>query len=148
MDLLDLHGIPVYDGDLEQQGFPPAVTALKERLAGADGVILGSPEYNAGVPGALKNAIDWCSRPSSDIARTFGDKPWGIVGASAGPGATRLGQTAWLPTMRLLGVRLFPDALYVANAGQVLVAPADISDPQLAERAKRWMAKFITFAGI
>src|SRR5687768_14164780 len=72
---------PVYDGDLEAS-FPAAVTALKERVIAADGLLLVTPEYNNGIPGAFKNAIDWLSRPPADTAKVFGGKVVGLVGAT------------------------------------------------------------------
>ena len=72
LDVVTLEGVPLYDGDLESsEGLPPAVTALKEAIVAADGVLLVTPEYNSGIPGVFKNAIDWTSRPGSDIARVW-----------------------------------------------------------------------------
>jgi NAD(P)H-dependent FMN reductase len=82
-EIATLHGIPLYDGDAEaRDGLPPAVVALKEKLAAADGVLLATPEYNNGIPGVFKNAIDWLSRPANDIARVFGNRPFALIGAS------------------------------------------------------------------
>ena len=65
-----LHGIPLYDGDVEaRDGIPEAVTALKQKIMAADGVILFTPEYNNSMPGVFKNAIDWLSR-GANIAST------------------------------------------------------------------------------
>src|SRR5688572_5524556 len=69
MEIVSIAGIPVYDGDLEDRGLPPEVVALKDKLAAADGLFISTPEYNYSIPGALKNAIDWCSRPTRDIPR-------------------------------------------------------------------------------
>ena len=67
---MTLHGIPLYDGDVEAaEGIPAAVTALKDAIRAADGVLLVTPEYNNGIPGVFKNAVDWTSRPASDIGR-------------------------------------------------------------------------------
>jgi len=68
-----IRGIPLYDGDLEAaEGIPQPVTALKEAVASADGLLLATPEYNNSIPGVFKNAIDWLSRPPADIPRVFG----------------------------------------------------------------------------
>src|SRR5262249_29913831 len=68
--------IPLYNGDVEaRDGIPPAVAALKDRIAGSAGVLIVTPEYNNSLPGVLKNAIDWLSRPSSDIERVFKGRP-------------------------------------------------------------------------
>src|SRR5690349_9114563 len=80
-----IRGIPLYDGDIEaSEGIPAIVAALKDRVAAADGLLLVSPEYNNSLPGTFKNAIDWLSRPASDIKRVFGDKPTAVIGASPG----------------------------------------------------------------
>jgi len=76
-------GLPLYDADLQTSaGFPADVTALADAIRAADGVIIISPEYNWGIPGALKNAIDWVSRLSD---QPFKDKPVAIQSASGGP---------------------------------------------------------------
>src|SRR5262245_58190471 len=78
-------GIPLYDGDVEaSEGIPPRVVQLKNRISNADGLLLATPEYNNSIPGVLKNAIDWCSRPTTDIKSVFGGKPVALIGASPG----------------------------------------------------------------
>ena len=96
VEIASIAGIPLYDGDVESEhGIPAAVTALKDRIAAADGLLLVTPEYNNSIPGVMKNAIDWLSR-GGDMARVFGDKPVAIMGATPGMGGTRLAQAAWL----------------------------------------------------
>lgn len=64
----NIKGIPLYDGDLEAaEGIPTAVTALKDAIAMADGLLIATPEYNNSMPGVLNNVIDWLSRPPTDI---------------------------------------------------------------------------------
>jgi NAD(P)H-dependent FMN reductase len=76
IDIESIRDIPLYDGDVEaDRGIPPAVNRLKDRIAGADGVLVVTPEYNNSLPGVLKNAIDWLSRPASDIGRVFRGRP-------------------------------------------------------------------------
>src|SRR5436190_210351 len=83
LEIALLHGIPLYDGDLEAaEGLPQAVRDLKARVIACDGLLLATPEYNNGVPGVFKNAIDWLSRPVSDIPQVFGNRPVGVIGAS------------------------------------------------------------------
>lgn len=144
-EIVELRGIPVYDGDVQERGFPPEVTALKERVARADALVLGSPEYNWSIPGPLKNAIDWASRPARDIPRVFGGKPTGLVGVSTGAGGTRMGQAAWLPVLRALGTVFFADALYVASAATVFDEAGALVDPTTAKFAERWMKRFTAF---
>jgi NAD(P)H-dependent FMN reductase len=97
-------GIPLYNADVEKaEGIPEPVEALKEAVAAADGLMLVTPEYNNGIPGVFKNAIDWMSRPPKDIGTVFGGKPTGLMGASPGSFGTTLSQVAWLPVLRTLG---------------------------------------------
>ena len=85
METASIAGIPLYDGDLEEsQGVPPLAAALKDRIAAADGLLLVTPEYNNSLPGAFKNAIDWLTRPSSDIPRVFGGRAIALAGATPG----------------------------------------------------------------
>jgi chromate reductase len=104
LEIGSIAGIPLYDGDLEaSQGIPPAVQALKKRIEQTDGLLLVTPEYNNSIPGVFKNAIDWLSRPPADIAKVFGERPVGVIGASPGGFGTILAQNAWLPVLRTLG---------------------------------------------
>jgi chromate reductase len=84
----DLSGIPLYSEDVEGAGLPAAVAQLREALAEADGLLMATPEYNHGVPGVMKNVIDWLSRPPR--GSVLDGKPAAIMGAS--PGITG---TAW-----------------------------------------------------
>jgi len=97
--------VPLYDGDVEAAGIPPGVTRLKDQIAAADGLLIVSPEYNHTMPGVLKNAIDWCSRPPADIGRVFKGRPVAIIGASPGPFGTARGQHSWLPALRAVLLR-------------------------------------------
>ena len=81
IETFDLHGIPLYDGDLEAQGMPEPVRRFRERIKAADALLIVTPEYNYSMPGVLKNAIDWASRPPD---QPFRGKPVAIAGASAG----------------------------------------------------------------
>jgi chromate reductase, NAD(P)H dehydrogenase (quinone) len=86
----DLSPIPFYDGDVEAAGDPASVVALRAAVAEADGVLIATPEYNRGTSGALKNAIDWLSRPA--LASVLRWKPVAVIGASTGRGGTRRAQ--------------------------------------------------------
>lgn len=84
VELFDLRPIPVYDGDVEAAGDPPAVADFKARIRAADALLIATLEYNGTVPGVLQNAIDWASRPRA--AAALDGKPVAVVGASPGPG--------------------------------------------------------------
>jgi NAD(P)H-dependent FMN reductase len=109
--------LPLFNQDiLERDGLPIGVAELKDGLRGADGLLIATPEYNWGIPGFLKNAVDWASRPASDIPDVFGDLPVALIGAGGGAG-TRFAQTAWLSVFRFLKMRpWFGQSLYVDRA--------------------------------
>jgi chromate reductase len=86
--VFDIAGIPPYDADAEAAGLPPAVAALKDAIRSADGLLFATPEYNYGVPGVLKNAIDWASRAAPGERPCLAGKAAGIIGASPGQGGT------------------------------------------------------------
>lgn len=120
LDLTKLNvigSLPLFNQDvLERDGMPAAVTELKDSLRAADGLLIATPEYNWGIPGFLKNAIDWASRPASDIPDVFGDLPVALIGAGGGAG-TRFAQNAWLSVFRFLKMRpWFGQSLYLDRA--------------------------------
>jgi chromate reductase len=86
----DIRELPFYDGDVEAAGDPASVTAFKEAIRNADALLIATPEYNRGVPGVLKNAIDWASRPP--LASPLTHKPVAVMGASTGRGGTARAQ--------------------------------------------------------
>lgn len=142
-----IHGIPLYDGDVEAaQGIPPTVAALKDAIAGADGLLLVTPEYNNGIPGVFKNAIDWLSRPSSDIARVFGGRSVGLIGASPGGFGTILAQDAWLPVLRTLGVTLYTGGrLMVSRASGVFGEDGALADAAVEKQLRGYLEGFVAF---
>ena len=144
LEIATIAGIPLYDGDLEaEQGIPPAVAALKDAIAAADGVLLVTPEYNNGIPGVFKNAIDWASRPPQDGDRVFKGRPFAVIGASPGGFGTILAQDHWLPVLRTLGTRpWFGGRLMVARAGNVFV-DGRLADADLRKRLADFMTGFV-----
>ncbi|AUM75576.1 NADPH-dependent FMN reductase [Paracoccus jeotgali] len=141
--------IPLYNGDDETaSGIPSAVQELKEQIAGAAGLLLFTPEYNNSMPGVFKNAIDWASRPASDIGRVFGGKPVALLGASPGGFGTILSQDAWLSVLRTLGTRpWFEGRVMVSRAGSVFDAKGRLTDEQTRIRLAAFLAGFADFAG-
>lgn len=91
IETFDLKAVPLYDGDVEAAGDPPGVAAFKAAIAEADGVLFVTPEYNHGVPGVMKNAVDWASRPPRTAP--LGGKPVALMGASPGITGTARGQS-------------------------------------------------------
>jgi chromate reductase len=142
--------IPLYDGDVEEkQGNPPAVQRLKERIAEADGLLIVTPEYNASIPGVLKNAVDWLSRPAADIPRVFGGRPVAIMGATTGRGGTALSQAAWLPVVGRLGMRPWLEGgVLVSDAASVFDSDGRVADAATRLRIRAFVEGFAVFAGI
>jgi NAD(P)H-dependent FMN reductase len=147
VEIATIKDVPLYDGDLEtQHGIPAAVAALKDRIAAADGLLLVTPEYNNSIPGVFKNAIDWLSRPAADIARVFGDRPVGLIGATPGGMGTTFSQTAWLPVLRTLGMRpWFSGRLMVSRAGSVFDAEGHLADDKVGEQLRTFVRGFGEF---
>jgi chromate reductase len=91
VDIHELSDIPLYNQDVEDAGSPAAVASLRDAIRGADGLLIAAPEYNHGVPGVLKNTIDWLSRPPR--GSVLNSKPVGIIGASPGMTGTARSQS-------------------------------------------------------
>jgi chromate reductase len=91
IEIFDLSVLPLYNGDVEAVGDPDGVIAFKQAIQRADGVLIATPEYNHGVPGVAKNAIDWASRPPREAV--LNRKPVGIIGASPGITGSARGQS-------------------------------------------------------
>jgi chromate reductase len=87
----ELDGLPLYNGDVEAAGIPPSVAQLGDAIRQADALLIATPEYNHGVPGVLKNAIDWLSRPPRDSA--LNGKVAALMGASPGMTGTARSQS-------------------------------------------------------
>jgi chromate reductase len=128
---------PLYDADLEARAIPEPVAAFKAALAAADGILIATPEYNHSVPGLLKNAIDWASRPAGRAA--YHGKPIGILGATPGLGATIRGQMA---------LRQALDEAYVMPSPEVLIARAaerfDAEGRLTDESTRKFVSQFLT----
>lgn len=142
-----IRGIPLYDADVEtSDGIPAPVTALKDAIAAADGLLIVTPEYNNSMPGVFKNAIDWLSRPAGDIKRVFGDKPVAMMGASPGGFGTILSQNAWLPVLRTLGTQpWFGGRLQVSRASGVFDANGTLTDQAVTDQLGQFVRGFVTF---
>lgn len=147
LDIATIKGIPLYDGDVEEkEGSPRAVQDLKNRIMACDGVLLATPEYNNSMPGVFKNAIDWLSRPSTDIVRVFGNRPIAIIGASPGGFGTVLSQAAWLPVLRTLGMRpWFGGRLLVPRAASVFNDAGDLVDEKVKAQLQQFVHDFVDF---
>ena len=137
--------LPLFNQDVAARDFPAEATQLKEALRAADGLLVASPEYNWGVPGYLKNALDWASRPPADVPGVFGDLPVALVGAG-GLSGTRFGQTAWLTTFRYLKVRFWPgEPLFIERSGERFDAHGRLTDEPTRERMRKVVVGFTDY---
>lgn len=147
LSVATLHGIPLYDGDLEQaSGIPAEVTALKQKILASDGVILATPEYNHGIPGVFKNAIDWLSRPPAEMAALFQNRPFALIGATPSGFGTALSQDAWLSVLHALGTRTWAGgSLLLSRAPQAFDDHGRLTDEprQNLQKFLQGFAKFV-----
>jgi NAD(P)H-dependent FMN reductase len=148
IEIGSIQGIPLYDGDLEAaSGIPDAVKALKAQILASQGLLLVTPEYNNGIPGVFKNAIDWLSRPASDIPALFGNRPVAVIGASPGGFGTILSQDAWLPVLRTLGTRTWAGGRLMVSRAHTLVSPAgELTDEKTRAALRDYLRGFAEFA--
>ncbi len=142
IDIVDLGPLPLYNRDLEHDGFPPPVEEFRQALTAADGLLIATPEYNYSIPGVLKNAIDWASRsPDSPLD----GKSMAIMGAGGRFGTVRaqmhLREIALHNSMRVM---IDPE-VFVAGAWRAFDDQGRLSDERLRERVSQLMAAFREF---
>lgn len=130
VDVLDLGDLPFYNQDVEDAGEPASVIAFKEAIARADALLVATPEYNHGVPGVLKNAVDWASRPR--ITSPLRDKPVAVVGASPGNGSTARAQAQLREAFVFTGACVMPQPeLLIGAAASHFDENGNLTDPAL-----------------
>ncbi|QFQ89805.1 NAD(P)H-dependent oxidoreductase (plasmid) [Paracoccus kondratievae] len=134
--------VPLYDGDLEAaSGLPTAVRELQSQLGAADALLLVTPEYNNGIPGVLKNAIDWLSR--GEGLGLFVGKPVAVIGASPGGFGTILAQNHWLPVLRTLKTDLWTQGrLMVSRAESLFDDQGNLTDERTRESLRKYLGGF------
>ena len=129
--------LPLYDGDLEAAGTPEPVAAFKQALAEADGFVFATPEYNYSVPGVLKNAIDWASRPPP--SSPLRGKPAGILGASAGGSGTMRAQYHLRQVFVFTNtIAMLQPEMIVPRASGFFDAEGKLTDATTREHLTKW----------
>ena len=138
---LEIRNLPVYNGDLEVDGLPPEmVRALQREIRSSDGLVIATPEYNHGIPGSLKNAIDWLSRGPAPHG-LYG-VPSAMLGASDGTIGTTRAQSALRQTLAALNspAMPFPQVL-VARAQDKLDASGSITNDATRDFIRNWLVE-------
>ena len=121
--------LPAYDEDLDAAPVPEPVRALREAIADADAVLIATPEYNASLPGALKNALDWASRPYATNA--LRGKPAAVIGASTGLFGAVWAQADARKVLKTIGARVLERELPVGQADEAFDASGRLRDPDV-----------------
>ena len=144
IDIFDLSPVPLYDGDVEAEGDPAGVAAFKAAIRSADAVLMATPEYNHGVPGVMKNAIDWASRPPRGAA--LDGKPVGIIGASPGMTGSARGQSQLRQAFEFTNSYAMPQPeVLVFRAHEKFDAEGRLIDPKTAEVLGRYLEAFLAW---
>jgi chromate reductase len=127
-----LRDVPLYDEDVDREVTPAGVHALREAIAGADAVLVSTPEYNASIPGVLKNALDWASRPyATNVLR---GKPAAVVGATTGLFGAVWAQAETRKVLRTIGAHVLEDELPLGLADDAWDPDGRLLDPELRDR--------------
>jgi chromate reductase len=140
----ELGAIPPYSEDDERSGVAPAVAALKAAIAEADAVLVATPEYNASLPGQLKNALDWVSRPVADSP--LRGKPAAVVGASTGLFGAVWAQAEARKVLSTIGARVVDRELPIGQADEALGANGLPVDEDAVELLSATLSELIEMA--
>lgn len=138
IEIAEIRDIPLYDGDLEAEiGFPDSVERFREQIRSADALLFATPEYNCGLPGVLKNAIDWASRGAD---QPFNDKPAAMMGASMGMLGSVRAQVALRQTAVFLNLHFLErPEVFVGRAQEKVDADGRLYD----EKSRQAIAKLL-----
>lgn len=136
--------IPSYDEDVEAQGVPASVHELREAILAADAVLIATPEYNHSIPGQLKNALDWASRPAGKSA--LNGKPTTVIGASTGMFGAVWAQAELRKVLGAMGGRVLEAELPVAHANELRRGDRLELSPEQAEHLEQLLAELVAAA--
>ena len=127
-----LRDVPPYDEDADGELAPAAVRELRAAIASADAILIATPEYNASIPGVLKNALDWASRPYATNA--LRGKPAAVIGAATGLFGAVWAQAETRKVLHTIGAHVLEDELPVGLADDAFDPGGRLLDPELRER--------------
>jgi chromate reductase, NAD(P)H dehydrogenase (quinone) len=133
LELLEgLGELPHYNADEDREPALPAVAALRAAIAGADAVLISTPEYNSSIPGVLKNALDWASRPIA--TNVFRGKPAAVISASTGAFGGVWAQAEVRKVLASIGARVVETDVAVARAGDKFAADGSLLDDEIRDK--------------
>ena len=137
--------LPLYNRDFDLD-YPPAAKTFKDAVASVDALIFVTPEYNRSIPGVLKNALDWGSRPSGK--NVFDTKPAGIIGTSGGAIGTALAQQHLHSILSYLNCpQLLQPEAYIQFKDGLITEEGEVTNPSTAEFLSKWLSAFEEFVG-
>jgi chromate reductase, NAD(P)H dehydrogenase (quinone) len=142
----DLKAIPPYDADDDVEPAPEAVAALRDAIAGADAVLVATPEYNASIPGVLKNALDWASRPHA--TNPLRGKPAAVVGASTGMFGAVWAQAEARKVLSTIGARVVDAELPVPEGAERFDGGGNLQDAEVEEQLSEILGALVEAAEI
>jgi chromate reductase len=139
---IPISNLPIYSPDFDDD-YPPEATALKEAIRRADAVLFVTPEYNRSIPGGLKNAIDWASRPWGQ--NSFDHIPAAVIGASIGPIGTAVSQQSLRGVLSFCNARQMtaPEA-YIRFTPEIFTPGGEVTDDAMAAFLSNFMSEFRT----
>ena len=139
-----LKAVPPYDEDDDRDPVPAAVSQLRDAIAGADAILFATPEYNSSVPGQLKNALDWASRPiATNVLR---NKPVAVVGASAGMFGAIWAQAELRKVLAAIGARVVEGEVAVGHAQTRFDEQGNLVDDDIREQLEEVAATLVAEA--
>jgi chromate reductase len=136
--------IPPYDEDVEANGVPEAVQDLREAIRAADAVLIATPEYNHSIPGQLKNALDWASRPAGESA--LNGTPAAVIGASTGMFGAVWAQAELRKVLGAMGGRVLEAELPIAHAAELRDGTHLELEPNQSEQLEEILAQLVAAA--
>jgi chromate reductase, NAD(P)H dehydrogenase (quinone) len=140
-----LRELPPYDADRDVEPPDPAVARLREAIDSADGVLVATPEYNGSIPGVLKNALDWASRPFPDNA--LRGKPVAVIGASTGLFGAVWAQAETRKALGVIGAEVIDSELPVGQADSAFSEDGELIEPEQREALAELVDELAAQAG-
>ena len=141
IELFDLEGIPLFNEDVEKSGDPARVAEFKSAILKSEGLLIASPEYNHGMTGVTKNALDWASRPPKDMP--ISGKPVGIMGASPGITGTARSQDQLRQSLKSVGAHcMAKPELLLFRAHEKFNQDGELTDEKTREFLKKYLTDF------